>query len=151
LSIEQYPNQASATDDEVGRMGDICFIETDEGAVDDAGALPVYLDMVFGKDAYATVSVKGKGGIQTIIKPLGSGGATDPLDQRGTIGWKCMAGSRILNNTYMVRVEGGSLQNVTRDYENNTITDGTKTISADPGTGIGTSNPVIPTDSATLP
>jgi N4-gp56 family major capsid protein len=151
LSIEQYPNQAAAAEDEVGRMGDVCFIETDEGAIDSSGALPVHLDMVFGKDAYATVSVKGKGGIQTIIKPLGSAGSADPLNQRGTIGWKCMAGSRILNNTYMVRVEGTSLNNVTRDYENNSIADSGTTYTADPGTGAGTSIPTIPSDSSTLP
>jgi len=147
LSIEQYPNQAAASEDEVGRMGDICFIESDEAASDTTdAAYTVYLDMVFGKDAYATVSVQGKGGIQTIIKPLGSAGAADPLNQRGTIGWKCMAGSRILNNTYMVRVEGGSLNNVTRDYEDNSITDGSDTFTATSSFG----NP-MPSGTGTTP
>ena len=141
LSIEQYPNQGSAEEYEVGRMGDIKFIETDEAAVDDTGALDVYSDIVFGENAYATVSVKGKGGIQTIIKPLGSSGSADPLDQRGTIGWKAMAGSKILNNTYMVRVEGTSLNDVTRQYVDNTITDGSDVISAVSGMGAGESNP----------
>lgn len=142
LSIEQYPNQAAAGEYEVGRMGDACFIETDEAALDDTGALDVYLDIMFGKDAYATVSVQGKGGIETIIKPLGSSGTADPLNQRGTIGWKCMAGSKILNNTYMVRVEGTSLNDVKRDYVNNTITDGADTITALSDMTAGQSNPV---------
>ena len=141
LSIEQYPNMGAAGEFEVGRMGDIRFEETDEGALDDGGALDVYLDIVFGKDAYATVSVSGKGGVQTIIKPLGSAGAADPLNQRGTIGWKCMAGSKILNNTYMVRIEGTSLNDVKRDYENNTITDGSDTITALSPVVAGQSNP----------
>jgi len=141
LSIEQYPNQAAAGEYEVGRMGDIRFEETDEGALDDTLAKDVYLDIVFGKDAYATVSVQGKGGIQTIIKPLGSAGAADPLNQRGTIGWKCMAGSKILNNTYMVRIEGTSLNDVKRDYENNTVIDGSDTITALSDMSAGQSNP----------
>lgn len=151
LSIEQYPNQASAAEYEVGRMGDVCFIETDEGGVDTSGTLDVYLDIVFGKDAYATVSVQGKGGIQTIIKPLGSAGASDPLNQRGTIGWKCMAGSKILNNTYMVRLEGTSLQDVTRNYEDNTITDGSDVIAALSDMSAGQSNPSVSLGSGTNP
>ncbi|MCI4437726.1 MAG: N4-gp56 family major capsid protein [Ignisphaera sp.] len=149
LSIEQYPNQSAAEEYEVGRMGDLKFIESDEAAVDATdAAYPVYLDIVIGKNAYANVTVSGKGGIQTIIKPIGSAGASDPLDQRGTIGWKAMSGSRILNNTYMVRVEGTSLNGVTRSYENNTITDGGTTITADPGTGAGSGLP-LPTGTAT--
>jgi len=150
LSIEQYPNAAAAQEYEVGRMGDICFIETDQAAVDDSGAVPVYLDIVLGKDAYCNVSVKGKGGTQTIVKPLGSGGSYDPLDQRGTIGWKAYSGSRILNNTFMVRVEGTSTYNVGYDLETGSISDGSDTFTTQPGTGAGTGNPT-PSGSATTP
>ena len=151
LSIEQYPNAGAAAENEIGRMGDICFIESDDAAVDTGGALDVYLNIIFGKDAYASVSVKGKGGVQTIIKPLGSSGTADPLDQRGSIGWKAMAGSRILNNTYMVRVEGTSLNDVTRSYEDNTVTDGATTYSATVAMGAGTSIPATSDGTSTAP
>ena len=150
LSIEQYPNQAAAEEYEIGRMGSVCFSETDQAALDDTGLRDVYLDIVFGKDAYCNVSVNGKGGTQTIVKPLGSGGSYDPLDQRGTIGWKAYSGSRILNNTFMVRVESGSMYDVSYDLATGSVTDGADTFTTDPGTGVGTGNPV-PTGTATTP
>ncbi len=148
LSIEQYPNQAAAEEYEVGRMGGVAFCETDQAAEVAGGARTVYLDMVFGKNAYCNVSVNGKGGTQTITKPLGSGGSYDPLDQRGTIGWKAYSGSRILNNTFMVRVESGSMYDVTYDLATGTVSDSGDDFTTDPGTGAGTGNPV-PSGTAT--
>ena len=150
LSIEQYPNATAAQEYEIGRMGDICFIESDQSAVDASGARDVYLNIVFGKDAYCNVSVKGKGGTQTIIKPLGSSGTADPLDQRGTVGWKAYAGSRILNNTFMVRVEGTSTYDVGYDLATGSITDGSDTFTTAPGATAGEGNP-LPAGTATTP
>ena len=56
-------------------------------------------------DAYATTTIRGKGGIKTIVKKLGSSGALDPLDQFGTIGWKLIAGCAILNEAWLIRIE----------------------------------------------
>jgi len=39
------------------------------------------------------------------VKPLGSGGSSDPLNQRGTVGWKAFKTAKILVQQYMVRVE----------------------------------------------
>jgi len=150
ISVEQYPNAGSAMEYEVGRMGDICFVESDQAAIDGGGARDVLLDIVLGKDAYCNVSVKGKGGTQTIIKPLGSSGTADPLDQRGTVGWKAYAGSRILNNTFMVRIEGTSTYDVGYDLASGSISDGSDTFTTVPGTGAGTGNP-LPSGSATTP
>lgn len=58
------------------------------------GGSASYADInVFGQDAYGVVQVQGGGGgnlanPQVIVKPLGSGGTEDPLNQRATIGWK---------------------------------------------------------------
>ena len=149
LSIEQYPNAGSAMEYEVGRMGDICFIESDQAAVDASSTRDVLLDIVLGKDAYCNVSVKGKGGTQTIVKPLGSGGSYDPLDQRGTIGWKAYSGSRILNNSFMVRIEGTSTYDVGYTLTTGSVTDGSDTFTTAPGTGTNTGNP-LPSGSATV-
>lgn len=61
--------------------------------------------IVMGMDAYATTTVRGKQGIQTKIKPIGSAGSLDPLDQFGTIGWKAILGCAILNQAWLVRIE----------------------------------------------
>ena len=83
---------------------------------EDAGALDagtkkgtdIHATLVFGADAYGIIDVDGEGCLQTIVKPVGSGGASDPLDQRATVGAKVAAyTARILNNLWIVRVEHG--------------------------------------------
>ena len=43
--------------------------------------------------------------LQTIVHPRGSSGTADPLDQRGTVGWKATKVTKRLCEEYMVRVE----------------------------------------------
>ncbi len=45
----------------------------------------VYATLIIADDAYGTTKVTG-GGLQHIVKPLGAGGSSDPLDQRATVG-----------------------------------------------------------------
>ena len=68
----------------------------------------IHATLVFGSDAYGIIDVDGEGCLQTIVKPVGSGGASDPLDQRATVGAKVAAfTAKILNNLWIVRVEHG--------------------------------------------
>jgi N4-gp56 family major capsid protein len=70
--------------------------------------MDVHATLVFGADAYGVIDVDGEGCLQTIVKPCGSGGAADPLDQRATVGAKVAAyTARILNNLWIVRIEHG--------------------------------------------
>lgn len=75
------------------------------GAGKDGSA--VFCTMVVGEDAYGTTEIEG-GGLELIIKPLGSAGAADPLNQRATIGWKATKAAIRLVEEYMVRIESGS-------------------------------------------
>lgn len=69
-------------------------------------ALPVHATLIFGRDAYGMVDVAGKGALLTIIKPHGSAGTSDPLDQRATVGAKVAAyACAILNELWMLRLE----------------------------------------------
>jgi N4-gp56 family major capsid protein len=43
--------------------------------------------------------------MSTIVKPLGSAGSADPLDQRSTVGWKATTTTQILNQSWMYRLE----------------------------------------------
>jgi N4-gp56 family major capsid protein len=70
-----------------------------------SGGIDVYGTFIFGKDAYGVVNVAGTGKFKTIVKPLGSAGTADPLDQRASIGWKAWQLPKILNNNFMVRME----------------------------------------------
>lgn len=80
----------------------------DAGALDEVTkkGMDVHATLVFGADAYGVIDVDGEGCLQTIVKPCGSGGASDPLDQRATVGAKVAAyTARILNNLWIVRIE----------------------------------------------
>lgn len=72
----------------------------------EAGALgrDVYSTLVIGSDAYGTVDVEG-GGLEMIVKQLGSAGTADPLNQRATSGWKAIHTAVILQDVFMVRIE----------------------------------------------
>ena len=71
-----------------------------EGA---ASGLPVHATLVIGKNAYGVTDPKAN--LETIVKALGSAGSADPLNQRGTMGWKCHHLAKILVDEYMVRIE----------------------------------------------
>lgn len=72
-----------------------------EGGKDGAD---VYSTLVLGDDAYGVTEISG-GGLQHIVKQLGSAGTGDPLNQRATCGWKATKTAEILVPQYMVRIE----------------------------------------------
>lgn len=92
---------------EIGEIAGVKVVESTEAKVWKQGDLSVYGTLVIGKDAYGVTDIEG-GGLETIIKPLGSGGTSDPLNQRSTVGWKSFHTAEILVNEYMVRIETAS-------------------------------------------
>ena len=69
----------------------------------------VHGTIIYGQDFAGDVALEGSGdNVQMIIKPLGSSGTEDPLDQRGTMGWKVKGyTATILQDSYIVRIEHG--------------------------------------------
>jgi len=67
----------------------------------------VYSTLILGADAYGVTEVTG-GGLQHIVKQLGSAGTADPLNQRATAGWKAIKVAERLVEPYMIRVETAS-------------------------------------------
>jgi N4-gp56 family major capsid protein len=64
----------------------------------------VYPVLIFGKDAYGIVPLAGKNAVSTYVnnpKAIDS----DPLAQRGTVGWKGYTTTVILNDLWMARAE----------------------------------------------
>ena len=43
--------------------------------------------LIVGKDAYGVVDVNGSSKPEIIVKPVGSAGTEDPLNQRGSVGY----------------------------------------------------------------
>ena len=71
---------------------------------------PVHATIIYGKDAFGMVSLGNakKPNIRIIVKPLGSSGSDDPLDQRGTIAWKVpFFACAVIQDDFIVRIEHG--------------------------------------------
>ena len=92
----------------VSLTADTVVYSRDAGAPDATThvAPDVHATLIFGADAYGVVDVAGSGAMETIIKPCGSAGTTDPLDQRATVGAKVAAyAAKVLNPLWLVKIE----------------------------------------------
>ena len=109
--VSKYSNAEQIYSGEIGRMFGVVFVESTEGFIDEAGGasgatVDVHHSLIFGADAYGCVDIDGSGNVQTIIKPAGSAGSADPLDQRSTIGAKITAYTAVaLNPLWIVDVQ----------------------------------------------
>lgn len=103
----EYKDTTKLYRGEIGELYGVRFVENSRAKVfksAGSGGADVYATLILGKDAYGVTEVEG-GGLEIIVKPKGSGGTADPLDQRSTIGWKGMRTAEILVQQYMLRVE----------------------------------------------
>lgn len=115
IDIHKYEASVNIFNGEIGKLAGVRFIENTEAKIfAQAGAsgANVYATMVLGKGAYATTDVSG-GGLRHIVKPLGSAGSADPLDQRATVGWKAIKTAERLIEQYMLRIESGASEGAT--------------------------------------
>ena len=102
----EYKDTENLYEGEIGKLYGVRFVETSEGKVHVKGGASnsdVYETFVFGADAYGTTEITG-GGLEHIVKQLGSAGTSDPLNQRATVGWKATKVSTILVPDYLVRI-----------------------------------------------
>lgn len=107
----KYQQAEQIENGEIGKLFGVIFIESSEAAVY-AGAgsdgVDVGAALIFGEDAYGVVDlgIVGASPVRTIVKPLGSAGTADPLDQMATVGWKVDGFTAvILNQDWIVRME----------------------------------------------
>ena len=72
-----------------------------------AAGEPVAATLVFGKNAYGVIGLD-SGNMHSIIKPKGSAGTSDPLEQISTIGWKVDGfAAKVLQPLWLLRIEHG--------------------------------------------
>ena len=64
----------------------------------------VYSTLILGENAYGVTEIEG-GGLRHIVKQLDSSGTADPLDQRGSCGWKATRTAERLVESFMIRLE----------------------------------------------
>ena len=116
ISSKQY-GSAVAMEGEIGSVDDVRYIRsTVFEAYEDAGgtkgamlsttgtAADVYPILFLARDAYGIVPLRGKDSVEVmVVQPKATN--TDPLAQRGTIGWKAWNATVILQDAFMVRAE----------------------------------------------
>lgn len=115
--VKTYSDPSDIYEGEIGKIYGVRFVETTEAKIwagAGAGGRAVYSTLILGDNAYGVTEVSG-GGLQHIVKQLGSAGTGDPLDQRATAGWKATKVAERLVENYMVRIESGSTFNPDKD------------------------------------
>ena len=108
--VKTYSDPSDIYEGEIGKIFGVRFVETTEAKVwagAGNGGRAVYSTLILGDNAYGVTEISG-GGLQHIVKQLGSAGTGDPLDQRATAGWKATKVAERLVETYMVRIESAS-------------------------------------------
>lgn len=106
--VSKYNGGEEIKKGEVGRLHGVRFIVTTNAKVKEgagASSADVYCSMIIGKGAYGVVELEGAAKPQTIVKPVGSSGSSDPLNQRGSVGWKAAVATARLDELSMVRIE----------------------------------------------
>ena len=110
VKVSQYQNKEAIYTGEIGRLFGCRIVETTEAKVFEAAGADgadVASVIVLGQYAYGVTSLKGARP-RVIVKPAGSAGTADPLDQISTVGWKMDGfGVKLLQPEYAVRIECG--------------------------------------------
>ena len=105
-----YQDTTNIYEGEIGKIAGVRFVETSEAKVfigKGKGGKDIYSTLVIGDNAYGVTDIEG-GGLEHIVKQLGSAGTADPLNQRATVGWKATKTAIRLVEQYMVRIESAS-------------------------------------------
>ena len=117
VKVADYGPHHTPWENEIGTVEQVRYISTtvatpwinaggSPGAMRSTGgsAADVYPILIFARDAYGIVPLKGKTSLTPmVVNPKPAPG--DPLAQRGTVGWKTYQATVILNDAWMARVE----------------------------------------------
>lgn len=110
IEVAKYANARALLTGEIGEYDGVRIrVSTEVATEQNSSEVNVHKALVYGRHSYGVVDIeKGKGKAKIIVKPIGSSGNNDPLDQRGTIGWKAFFTSVRLNELGIVRIETGA-------------------------------------------
>lgn len=110
IDAHKYATPENIYEGEIGKVAGVRFVETSEAGIfkgtdyNCPEGLAVFSTLFLAEGAYGVTEVTG-GGLQTIIKQLGSAGVADALDQRSSVGWKAIKTAEILIPAYIHRFE----------------------------------------------
>lgn len=107
IPVQEYASQSGVMEGEVGAMDDVRFVMTTNAKVfasAGSGSIDVHATLIVAAEYYGISRISGAS-LKNIVKPLGSAGTADPLDQRSTSGWKASHITVRLNENFCVRIE----------------------------------------------
>lgn len=108
IDVHKYTSSTPFAKNEVGRLYGVTFYETSQAySVSVTGGVMRYDAYIFGNDAYGVAEI-GVKNPQMITKAVGSAGADDPLNQRGTAAWKATFAAKLLDVTRLIVVKTGA-------------------------------------------
>lgn len=113
--VKTYSDPDGIYEGEIGKLYGVRFVETTEAKIwagAGNGGRAVYSTLILGDNAYGVTEISG-GGLEHIVKQLGSAGTADALNQRASAGWKATKVAERLVEPYMVRIESCSTFNPT--------------------------------------
>lgn len=110
VDVAKYCKPEQMAKGELGKMHGMKFFETTNlktvDSSEGSSKVEVHQSYAYGKDSYACVDLEGGAGKpEIIVKPNGSAGTNDPLDQRASAGWKNCFTAVITQPMAFVRVE----------------------------------------------
>lgn len=111
MDAHKYATPENIYEGELGKIAGVRFVKSSEAKIYSGSGCPtglgVFGTIFLGANAYGDTEVEG-GGLETIVKPKGSAGTADPLNQRSSVGWKGTKTAEILIPEYLMRVESCS-------------------------------------------
>lgn len=108
FEVSKYSQPENIFNGEIGKLYGIRIVVAPNNKVYTGAGVSsanVYPTFIMGKYAYGTVKATD---LETIIQPVGSAGAADPLKQFGTVGLKMRFGSTLLKSEALARLETAS-------------------------------------------
>jgi N4-gp56 family major capsid protein len=109
IPVEKYASKEGLMEGEVGALDEVRFVMTTNAYVNSAAGAnsnDVHYTIILAGDAYGITRISGKA-LENIVKPLGSAGTGDPLDQRSTSSWKATFVAKILNEDFLLVLQHG--------------------------------------------
>lgn len=106
VDVSKYSKPEQMEKGELGKMHGMKFYETTNIQTVKESSKDIHLAFAYGKDSYGCVDLEnGAGKPEIIVKPNGSAGTNDPLNQRASAGWKNCFTAVITQPMALVRVE----------------------------------------------
>lgn len=116
LDAHRYTTSDAIERGVVGKLHGVEFVETNQPTVNLSGGFStsttnvanVYETYIFGRGAYAMVSLDSFDAPKIYVKNPGSNSTDNPLDLFSTVGWKMPFAAKTLNANWMVKILSGA-------------------------------------------